>query len=172
MSCSSGCSVCSWPLATTLESQDESLTGFAQQSRDKAQLEFDDFAMEDFMARLAFAGCQRWGLVIELLIEAFGLALLKGDKVCKIDHFSKAFSNITSAPLGYSSFTVPNYRDHFDQDKLLEMYEKTRQKKAPQSKYPASEGDSERPASCGPFFLPFFQRVCMVMVRACMDMTY
>jgi hypothetical protein len=101
---------------------------------DRAQLEFDDFAMVDFMERLAFAGCQRWGLVIELLIEAFGLALLKGDKVCKTDHFSEAFSHITSAPLGYSPFTMPNYRDHFDQGKLLEMYDKTRQKKAPQSK--------------------------------------
>ncbi len=101
---------------------------------DRAQLEFDDFGMEDFLERLAFAACQRWGLVIELLIEAFGLALLKGDKVCKIDHFSEAFSNITSAPLGYSPFTMPNYQDHFDQGKLIEMYEKTRQKKAPKSK--------------------------------------
>jgi hypothetical protein len=101
---------------------------------DRAQLEFDDFAMEDFLERLAFSACHRWGLVIELLIEAFSISLLKGDKVCKIDHFSEAFSNITSAPPGYSPFTMPNYQDHFDQGKLIELYEKTRQKKAPKSK--------------------------------------
>lgn len=101
---------------------------------DKAQLEFDDFEMEDFLARLAFAACQRWGLVIELLIEAFSLALLNGEKVCKTEHFSKAFSQISGAPLGYSPFTMPNYRENFDQEKLFEMYEKTRTKPAPKKK--------------------------------------
>lgn len=101
---------------------------------DKAQLEFDDFEMDDFLARLAFAACQRWGLVIELLIEAFSLALLNGDKICKIDHFSEAFSIISGAPRGYSPFTMPNYQENFDQDKLFELYEKTRQKKAPKKK--------------------------------------
>ena len=101
---------------------------------DKAKLEFDDFEMEDFLARLTFAACQRWGLVIELLIEAFSLALLNGDKVCKIDHFSKAFSQISGAPLGYSPFTMPNYQTNFDQDKLFEVYEKTRKKKVLKNK--------------------------------------
>lgn len=101
---------------------------------EKAGLEFDDFEMEDFLARLAFAACQRWGLVIELLIEAFSLALLNGDNICKIDHFSEAFSIISGAPRGYSPFTMPNYQENFDQDKLFELYEKTRQKKAPKKK--------------------------------------
>lgn len=101
---------------------------------DKAQLEFDDFEMADFLARLAFAGCQRWGLVIELLIEALSLALLKGDKVCKIAHFAEAFSQISGSPLGYSPFTMPNYQDNFDQEKLFVMYEKTRTKKTPKKK--------------------------------------
>ncbi len=101
---------------------------------DKAQLEFDEFEMEDFLARLAFAGCQRWGLVIEVLIEAFSVALLKGDKVCKIAHFSQAFSQISGAPLGYSPFTMPNYQDNFDQEKLFLNYEKTRTKKAPKKR--------------------------------------
>jgi hypothetical protein len=101
---------------------------------DRANLEFDDFAMEDFLARLAFAACNRWGLVIELLIEAFSLAVLSGDKVCKINHFSEAFSKISGAPLGYSPFTMPNYRENFDPDKMFEMYEKSRQKKPPKRK--------------------------------------
>lgn len=96
---------------------------------DKAKLEFDDFEMEDFLARLTFAACHRWGLVIELLIEAFSLALLSGHKICKIDHFSEAFSQISSTPLGYSPFTMPNYETNFDQAKLFEMYETSRAKK-------------------------------------------
>ncbi|MBU2936461.1 MULTISPECIES: ATP-binding protein [Pacificibacter] len=101
---------------------------------DKAQLEFDDFEMQDFLERLTFAACQRWGLVIELLIEALSLALLNGDKVCKNDHFSQAFSQISGTPLGYSPFSMPNYQDNFDQEKLFMMYEKTRTKKAPKKK--------------------------------------
>jgi hypothetical protein len=97
---------------------------------DKADLEFDDFEMEDFLARLAFAACHRWGLVIELLIEAFSLAVLSGDKVCKIDHFSKAFSKISGAPLGYSPFTMPSYQENFDPDQIFDMYEKSREKKS------------------------------------------
>jgi len=101
---------------------------------DKAQLEFDDLEMEDFLARLTFAACQRWGLVIELLIETFCLALLKGDKVCKNAYFCEAFSRKTGTPRGYSPFTMPNYQENFDQNKLLEMYEKTREKKVPKKK--------------------------------------
>lgn len=101
---------------------------------DKAGLEFGDFEMDDFLSRLSFAACKRWGLVIELLIEAFGIALMNGDKVCKIDHFSEAFSEITSAPLGYSPFTMLNYQEDFDQGKLLRMYEKSREKRPPKKK--------------------------------------
>jgi hypothetical protein len=96
---------------------------------DIAELEFDDFEAEDFLERLAFATCQRWGLVIELLIEVFSFVLLDGKKICKIDHFSIGFAKIYGTPQGYSPFTVPNYQDSFDQKKLFEMYEKTRTKK-------------------------------------------
>lgn len=101
---------------------------------DKAGLEVDDLATEDFLHRLAFAACHRWGLVIELLIEAFILAAFTSDKVCVIEHFSEAFSEISNFPVGYSPFTLPNYEDHFDQAKMLEMIEKTRQKKSPKKK--------------------------------------
>jgi hypothetical protein len=66
--------------------------------------------------------------VIELLIEAFSIALLNREKICKTDHFSEAFSKISGAPLGYSPFTMPNYQENFDQDKMFELYEKTRQR--------------------------------------------
>lgn len=101
---------------------------------DRAGLEFDDFEMDDFMKRLTFAACQRWGLVIELLIEAFTLALRRGDAVSKIEHFTEAFATISGAPMGYSPFTMPNYEENFDQGALIHMYEKTRQKKGAKTK--------------------------------------
>lgn len=101
---------------------------------DKANLEFDDFEMEDFLSRLAFAACHRWGLVIELLIEAFSLAVLNGEKVCKIDHFSEAFSKISGAPMGYSPFIMPNYQENFDPEQMFEMYERIRRRKPSKTK--------------------------------------
>jgi hypothetical protein len=86
---------------------------------------------EDFLKRLSFAACHRWGLVIELLIEAFSLSAFSADKVCLIEHFSAAFSQKSGFPLGYSPFTMPNYEDNFDQEKMRQMYEKTRMKKSP-----------------------------------------
>jgi len=87
--------------------------------------------MEDFLSWLAFAACKRWGLVIELLIEAFSRARLSGAEVCDISHFSAAFARKTGLPEGYSPFTMRDYEDNFDQSKVLEMYEKTRKKNTP-----------------------------------------
>jgi hypothetical protein len=92
----------------------------------KAGLSFDGLASTEFLDRLTFACCNRWGLVIELLIEAFTVASIKGDKVCTIEHFSQAFANTYSTPLGYSPFTMPNYREAFDHATLMEMLEKTK----------------------------------------------
>lgn len=101
---------------------------------DKAGLHVDDLATDDFLNRLAFAACHRWGLVIEMLIEALSLAAFESDKVCAIEHFSEAFSQIAGMPNGYSPFTMPNYQDHFDQAKMLSVIEAASKKKRPASK--------------------------------------
>ena len=95
---------------------------------DKAGLKVEDLVTDDFLERLDFAACHRWGLVIEILIEAFSLAALTSSNVCRIDHFSKSFSEISGMAEGYSPFTMPNYHNHFDQGKMLEMIEKSRRK--------------------------------------------
>ncbi len=97
---------------------------------DRAGLEIEDLATQNFLERLSFAACLRWGLVIELLIEAFSLAAFTSDKTCTIDHFSEAFSKISGFSKGYSPFTLKNYQDNFDPAKILEMIEKTRKKKS------------------------------------------
>ncbi len=98
---------------------------------DKASVQIEDLVTEDFLKRLSFAACHRWGLVIELLIEAFSMSAFSADKVCLIDHFSAAFSQNSGFPEGYSPFTMPNYEDNFDQEKMRQMYEKTRTRKSP-----------------------------------------
>ena len=77
---------------------------------------FEPLATTDFLERFAFACCDRWGLVIEMLIEAFTHCRIVGDKVCSVEHFSHAYAQIYSTPLGYSPFTMPNYRDSFERE--------------------------------------------------------
>ena len=93
---------------------------------EKAGLDFEHLATTDFLERFAFACCDRWGLVIEMLIEAFTHCRIVGDKVCSVEHFSHAYAQIYSTPVGYSPFTMPNYRDSFQQDKLMEVLKRTR----------------------------------------------
>ena len=93
---------------------------------DKAGLDFTPLATEDFLERLAFSCCNRWGLVIEMLIEAFTRAKSLGDEVCCKDHFSYAYAHTYSTPAGYSPFTMPNYHDSFDRVQLMEVLRRTK----------------------------------------------
>jgi hypothetical protein len=87
---------------------------------EKAGLDFSPLATKDFLERLSFACCDRWGLVIEMLIEAFTHCQIVGETVCSIETFSHAYAKTYSTPLGYSPFTMNNYRDSFDQGKLMQ----------------------------------------------------
>lgn len=104
-----------------------------------ADLQVENLATEDFMHRLAFAAFYRWGLVIELLIDAFTLAAFAPQKICTIDHFAEAFSKKSRLPKGYSPFTMPDYRGSFDQAKLLALIDKGRQKDSPGQKVARSK---------------------------------
>ncbi|SEP13393.1 AAA domain-containing protein [Salinihabitans flavidus] len=93
---------------------------------EQAGLDFTPLATEDFLERLAFTCCNRWGLVIEMLIEAFTRAKFLKEEVCTKDHFSYAYAKTYSTPVGYSPFTMPNYQDGFDQARLIEVLKRTR----------------------------------------------
>ena len=110
----------------TRQADMDELVHLAFSYAEKAGLDFDPVANQDFLERLAFACCNRWGLVIEMLIDAFTHAQTQGDKVCKADHFSHAFAETYSVPNGYSPFTMPNYRDSFDHATLMKMLKKTK----------------------------------------------
>ena len=79
----------------------------------------------DFLERLAFACANRWGLVIEMLIEAFTHGQKAGRKNCSIDHFSLAYAKKYRTPIGYSPFEMADYAEYFDQDKLVEALNKS-----------------------------------------------
>ncbi|MCI5040527.1 MAG: ATP-binding protein [Donghicola eburneus] len=115
-------------------SDKEELTHLFFSYGDKAGIGIEDLATVDFLQRLSFAACFRWGLVIEILIEAFSLAAFASNKTCTIDHFSEAFSKISGLSKGYSPFTLKDYQNNFDQAKMLAMIEQTRKKKAPRQK--------------------------------------
>jgi hypothetical protein len=65
------------------------------------------------------------GLVIELLIESLTICVLSGASTVKIDHFVEAFSRIYGVPVGRSPFTMPDYKDCFDPEKLTALLERT-----------------------------------------------
>lgn len=48
---------------------------------------------------------------------------------CSDDHFMGAYATLYGGTAGYSPLTAPNYRYNFDQRILLDMFEKTNEKK-------------------------------------------
>ncbi len=81
---------------------------------------------KDFMERLAFACCGRWALVIEILIAAFTHCRIVGEKVFSIQIISLAHAITYWGPLGYSPFSMLNYRNSLDQDKHMEALDRAK----------------------------------------------
>lgn len=98
----------------------EELNGLAYSYADKAGIAFDTLSNVDFFERLCFASMNRWGLAIELVIEALTICKMSGSDACTIDHFCEAFTRIHGLRSGFSPFTVTDYRDCFDQDSLFD----------------------------------------------------
>ncbi|WP_435164792.1 ATP-binding protein [Falsirhodobacter sp. 1013] len=88
---------------------------------DKAGIDFDPLSNVDFFERLSHACAYRWGLVIEMMIEAFTICKVAGETTIGIGHFVEAFSRIHGIPNGYTPFTVDDYMDSFDPDNLLRL---------------------------------------------------
>jgi hypothetical protein len=65
--------------------------GFA----DRANISFVNLHTEDFYRRLAFASVDRWGLAIELIIDAMKIARQANQSEVTIDDFSLAYSHST-----------------------------------------------------------------------------
>lgn len=88
---------------------------------ERADIGVADLVGVDFLQRLDFACASRWGLVIELLIRAFGLCRLHSQKTATVEIFSEAYAQNSCLPQGLCPFTAPGYREMIDSDKLMEM---------------------------------------------------
>lgn len=87
----------------------------------KVEINFGPLANGDFFDRLSHACAYRWGLVVEMLIEAFTICFVAGESEISSDHFAEAFSRIHGIPSGFSPFTVDDYLSSFDPDNLLSL---------------------------------------------------
>lgn len=102
----------------------EELNSLAFSYADKAELEFDGLSTVDFLKRLSHASSYRWGLAIELIIEAFIIARQANDQQVSVSHFSKAFATIHGLRLGFSPFDVEDYEETFDEERLLHLLDR------------------------------------------------
>ncbi|RNF35321.1 ATP-binding protein [Paracoccus methylarcula] len=93
---------------------------------DKAGLDFSRLNSRDFYERLTCACANRWGLVIELLIDAFVLALDQKAAEPDLQHFCLAFTRRTGLREGYSPFSIDSYEKLFEPQKIFEIWEKKR----------------------------------------------
>ena len=86
-----------------------------------AVLNCDRMSKRDFFERLDYACVSRWGIVIEVVIDALVRCKVSGAKEVAINNFVEAYAMRTGLPTGFSPFTAPDYRDAFDPDKLLKL---------------------------------------------------
>lgn len=105
----------------------EALNRLAYAFAEKAGLNFDPLSNIDFFRRLSHACAFRWGLVIELVIEALTRCKVAGASTISVNHFAESFAFLYGLPLGFSPFSVEDYEEAFDPEKLLELIDEQRQ---------------------------------------------
>lgn len=86
---------------------------------DKAQVSIDEICTEQFIRRIAHACAYRWGLLIELLIQALTECRLEDCSNLKIKHLDAAFAHHYRLRPGYSPFTHPDYINAFDPETMM-----------------------------------------------------
>ena len=94
---------------------------------DKAEINVDALSNQDFLERLDHACSNRWGLVIELVIETFTRCRLCKKTKVSVKDFVEVFAQKTGTPAKYSPFTAPDFREAFDPAKMLEIFEQRSQ---------------------------------------------
>jgi hypothetical protein len=102
----------------------QELNSLAYSFADRVGLHFDGLSTVDFFKRLSLASSYRWGLAIELIIEAFTVAKQVQAPQVTTEHFSKAFSLIHGLPERFSPFDVDDYEEAFDEERLLQLLDR------------------------------------------------
>ncbi|WP_164887681.1 ATP-binding protein [Paenirhodobacter populi] len=93
---------------------------------DKAGVDFSGLSTLDFFRRLTCACGNRWGLVIELLIDACVEAQTATATALTPKHFCRAFTARTGLTPGYSPFSIETFEPLFKGEKMFELWENKR----------------------------------------------
>ena len=91
---------------------------------EKAGFDFSVLYSLDFYQRLTCACANRWGLVIELLMETLILALTDGDEKLTLKHFCTAFTQRGGLRKGFSPFSIEEYERVFETAEVLALLDK------------------------------------------------
>ncbi|KAG1647740.1 hypothetical protein GQR58_030365 [Nymphon striatum] len=75
----------------------------------------------DFTKRLVFCSANRWGLLIELVIDALKIAHFNDAAQVDTEHFCKSFTDRTGFAAGHSPVSIEYYEEAFDAQKILDM---------------------------------------------------
>lgn len=102
----------------------QELMGVAYSYADLAGVNFDPLSSVDFFQRLSFSCADRWGLAIELIINAVTECGVNGERDISIYYFAKAYSRTYETEPGCSPFIIENYRQSFDQGNVVEFLKK------------------------------------------------
>ncbi|WP_170756501.1 AAA family ATPase [Ruegeria lacuscaerulensis] len=88
---------------------------------DQVEIEIEALITDGFLERLLYACVNRWGLVIELLIDTLIEAKLRGKASLSKRDFVEQFALRTGTSPKYSPFTVSDFEKAFNPQKLLEI---------------------------------------------------
>ena len=89
---------------------------------DRVSVDFSEISNSDFHQRLSYSCADRWGLVIELLIEALTLAKTENQRMIEKRHFCRAFTDRFELKPNHSPFSVEQYEEFFRREAILEMW--------------------------------------------------
>ncbi|WP_324755147.1 hypothetical protein [Roseovarius sp. Pro17] len=75
---------------------------------DEDNVDIDELSTPDFLTRLDHTCAHRWGLVIELVIDALIRCRVTGRAQIAVDDFVEEFASETGMPQKFSPFTAPD----------------------------------------------------------------
>ena len=91
---------------------------------ERLALDFSALSSVDFYRRLVTACANRWGLVIELLVDAIVFAIERNQTALSADAFCAAFTRRTGLEEGFSPFSISDYEDLFRHRQMSEIWER------------------------------------------------
>ena len=87
-----------------------------------ARVDFSGLGSIGFYRRLATACANRWGLVIEMLVDALVISIERGQTSLASSAFCAAFTRRTGLEDGFSPFSIDDYEELFKARKVIDLW--------------------------------------------------